>query len=290
MKIFPIILSLTGLLCLSSASAQLAHRYSFTTDGSDSVGTADGLISGNAVIAGGMLTTTGGNGDYLALPSNVAAGITGDFTIETFVTLPTNPNNFASLFSLSASGNRNFFLVNPSRPNAGGSLSANFQEKDGSNVNGAADSEVDVRPGSGASFPFGAQHDLAITYVSLSNVVTLYLDGTAIASGSIAGAVGGPSFNLATVSGGGTAAGQISSNGINGNGPFGDASINGSTNDFRIFSSALTADQVAAVDGAGADATNAAIGALVPEPSTWVAMVMSLVALCGLQRFRRSNG
>ena len=281
MKILPLALSLTGFLCLASANAQLDHRYSMTTDGTDSVGGASGQISGNATFAGGLLTTTGAAGDYLALPTTVGTGITGDFSVETFVSIANNPNDFSSLFSLSSPGNRNFFLVNPSRPNAGGSLSANFQEKDGAGVNGAPDTEVDIRPTNGAAFAFGAtEQDLAISYVAATNIVTLYLNGTQIGSGSIAAALGGTSFNLQTLTSGGT-------NGINGGGPFGDASINGSTDDFRIFGNALTPAQAAALDVAGPNASNVTIAGLVPEPSPWATTLLGVAALCGLQRFRR---
>lgn len=279
MKNLPLVLSLTGFMCLASANAQLAHRYSMT-DANDSVGTANGQIAGNAAFTDGQLVTSGNSGDFLALPTTVGAGITGSFSVQTFVTITANPNNFSSLFSLSSPGNRNFFLVNPSRPNANGNLSANFQQKVGVGT-GGPDTEVDIQ--AGGSFPFGAaQHDVAITYVSSTNVVTVYLDGSQVASGSIAAALSGASLNLETLT-------SLGSNGVNGGGPFGDQSINGATNDFRIFSSALTPAQVAALDLAGADASNVAIAALVPEPSTWVTMLVSLAAVVGLQRVRRSQ-
>lgn len=280
MKKLPIVLGLGGFLCLASANAQLAHRYNLS-NALDSVGTANGTLNGGASFTGGQLVTTGPNTDYLALPASVGAGITGDFTIQTFFTIGANPNNFSSLFSLSSPGNRNFFLVNPARGNAGGNLSANFQQRPGQ-VNGGDDTEVDIRPGSNP-LAFGAQNDLAITYVASTNTVTLYVNGVSVASGSIAAAVfpAGP-FSLEASTSGGI-------NGINGGGPFNDDSINGSTNDFRIYSSALTPAQVTAIDALGADASNAAIQAIVPEPATWVTMLLSLVALCGLQRFRRSQ-
>lgn len=279
MKKLPLVLSLAGFLGLASANAQLAHRYSMT-DANDSVGGANGTVAGNADFINGQLVTGGASGDFLSLPTAVGTGITGSFSVQTFVTITANPNNFSSLFSLSSPGNRNFFLVNPSRPNANGNLSANFQQKVGV-VNGGPDTEVDLQ--AGGSFPFGAaQHDVAITYVSSTNVVTVYLDGTQVASGSIAAALSGASLNLETLT-------SLGANGVNGGGPFGDQSINGSTNDFRIFSSALTPTQVTALDLAGADASNAAIAALVPEPSTWVMMLLSVAALCGFRRLRSSR-
>ncbi len=282
MKTTPLVLSLTGFLCLASANAQLAHRYNLNTDGTDSIGGANGQISGGAFFTGDGLATGGGSGDYLALPTSVGTGITGNFTIQTFVNIASNPGNFSSLFSLSSPGNRNFFLLNPSRPAAGGNLTADFQQRP-LQTTGGTDTEVDV---SGASaFPFGAtDHDVTITYVASTNIATIYLDGAQFASGNIANAISpGTSLNLETLTSGGQ-------NGINGGGPFGDASINGITDDFRVYSSALTAAQVSTIDALGADASNATISAaLVPEPSTWVMMLLSLAALCGVRHFRRSQ-
>lgn len=251
------------------SSADLVHRYSFNNGtANDSVGTANGTVNGAAVIAAGGLTTTGGSGDYVSLPAGVGTGITGDFTVEQFVTIPTNPNNFSSLFSLSSPGNRNFFLVNPSRPNANGTLSANFQQKTGV-VNGGDDTEVDIRPATTTPFPFGVtQHDVAITYVAATNLVTVYLDGTSIASGSIAAALSGSSLNLEALT-------SLGNSGINGNGPFGDASLTGTTDEFRIYNSALTSQQAAASFTAGPNA-------VVPEPAA-----LGLLGLVGLAAARR---
>jgi hypothetical protein len=55
--------------------ATLTHRYSFTTDASDSVGHADGTLQGAATVSGGQLHLTGANADYLDLPGRTAAGL-----------------------------------------------------------------------------------------------------------------------------------------------------------------------------------------------------------------------
>ncbi len=67
---------------------------------------------------------------------------------------------------------------------------------------------------------------------------------------------------------------------LNGGNPFGDPALTGSTYDFRIYSNALSADQVASVYALGSDASNAAItAAVVPEPSTIVLLVAGIFGL-----------
>jgi cellulose 1,4-beta-cellobiosidase len=55
--------------------------------------------------------------------------------------------------------------------------------------------------------------------------------------------------------------------GINGGSPWGDNSINGSTRDFRIYGQALTAGQVTNLYALGAEASNAAITAVLTPPA-----------------------
>lgn len=68
--------------------ATLAHRYTFTTDTSDSVGTAHGTPQGNATVSGGSLVLDGTSGTYLVLPSAMLDGYDA-VTIETWVTFNT---------------------------------------------------------------------------------------------------------------------------------------------------------------------------------------------------------
>src|ERR1051326_9021409 len=77
----------------STASAQLTHRYSFTSDASDSVGGANGTLHGVATVSGGQLqlnnpnfSNPGGpnpfpNGGYLSLPPSILPS-SGSVTIE----------------------------------------------------------------------------------------------------------------------------------------------------------------------------------------------------------------
>jgi PEP-CTERM motif-containing protein len=82
--------------CVTTAQAQLAHRYSFTTDASDSVGGANGTLVNSANVSGGQLQlnnpnfsgSTSGQPDphgYLSLPTSILPG-SGAATIETWFT------------------------------------------------------------------------------------------------------------------------------------------------------------------------------------------------------------
>src|SRR5262249_29209587 len=63
----------------------LTHRYSFTSNANDSVGTANGVLHGGATVANGMLNLTGVSGAYLSLPANLFTNYTA-ITIEAWVT------------------------------------------------------------------------------------------------------------------------------------------------------------------------------------------------------------
>lgn len=277
MKSLPLLFSFTALLGLASANAQLAHRYSLT-NANDSVGTANGLVVGNANLSGGSVTTGGDGNDYFLLPTTVGAGITGSFSVETYVTRLGVTPGFSSLFSLSTSSgaggtNQNFLLVNPARGNNNGLIQANFRQDPLTN------GEQSIAT-TQAGLNLNTLYQITLTYVTTTGLASVYSNGSLIGSGNVA-----PGFSLESATSGGF-------NGINGGGPFGagDGSFNGSTTDFRIYSSALTAAQVAALNLLGPDATNTAINAIAaPEPTTWAMMLVSVGALCGLQRFRRSQ-
>ena len=255
------------LLAASTVNAQLVHRYDLSTV-NDSVGGANGTLNGNATLANGMLTTTGtDNTSYLNLPTSVGTGITGDFTIQTFTSTTNAGTNYSTAFSLSTSQTV-FILLNANRPNVN-ATTADFQQAT------STPNQVLVSGGS-PLLADGTEHDLVITYTSATGAVSIYNNGTLAGTGNI-----GAGFSLQTSTAGGF-------DGINGHAPFtNDNTYAGSTDDFRIYSQALTASQVTALDTLGANATNAQISAAVPEPSPWVAVLTGLAALGGLQRFRR---
>lgn len=271
-KLFTLVILGLSLAPLA-ANAQLAHRYSFNGNANDSVGTANGTLTGSdATISATMLTTTGANNSsYVSLPASVGTGITGNFTIQDFTSSPAGATqSYSSLFSFATQGSdHNFILFNAYRPNTAGTSADFSQGTTGGN-------EVDVNAGS-PLLANGLEHDIVLTYNATSGLVSIYNNGALAGTGNI-----GAGFNFSL-----TTTGTF--DGINGNGPFGDNSYNGSTDDFRIYGQALTASQVAAIDALGANATNAQIGAaLVPEPSTWALLSVG-VGLLGLSIHRRST-
>src|SRR5262245_32914052 len=108
------------LACCTIANGALVHRYSFTSDASDSVGGANGTVvdpgAVTAVFSGGVLdlsanTGQGSNGitedAYVNLPNGIITvavngGVAGQLTIEAWARSATN-RNWAALFSAGTS-------------------------------------------------------------------------------------------------------------------------------------------------------------------------------------------
>lgn len=97
-------LSATNSLQVISPPTVLVHRYSFTSDASDSIGGANGTLMGDASVSGGQLVLDGSTGCYLSLPAsqiNIATNTSATF--EAWVTF-NDPATWAYLFGF---GNTN---------------------------------------------------------------------------------------------------------------------------------------------------------------------------------------
>jgi hypothetical protein len=97
--------------------ATLQHRYSFTSDYSDSIGGANGTNEGNATINNGALVLDGTSGTYVALPGGIIDS-NQSVTIEAWVAFGAN-GAWARLFDFGSTAPANFFWGSP---NAGGAL------------------------------------------------------------------------------------------------------------------------------------------------------------------------
>jgi hypothetical protein len=102
--------------------AILQHRYSFTTDGSDSIGGANGTLAGNAIVSGGKLVLDGTN-SYLNLPGGIITSNTS-VTLDAWVNFGTSGlwarlYDFGSTagYGTNTTGPQNFMWTSP---NAGG--------------------------------------------------------------------------------------------------------------------------------------------------------------------------
>jgi hypothetical protein len=68
--------------------ATLTHRYTFNSDASDSVGTANGTLLGDANVSGGSLVLDGTPGTYVELPPGLLEGYPA-VTVDAWVTFNT---------------------------------------------------------------------------------------------------------------------------------------------------------------------------------------------------------
>lgn len=146
----------------------------------------------------GMLTTARGQGagtaldydgidDFTTLPANVLTGVTGDFTVEAWVywrsgrtTPPITGGGWQRIIDFGLDGN-NWIVLTPAMPNG--------QPRFGIDVGGA----VQAIDGPVGSFTTDTWHHIAITVNDATDVITMYLDGTAIAT------QGGFTFHLSDV-------------------------------------------------------------------------------------------
>lgn len=81
---------------IASASAHLKHRYSFSSDAKDSIGDAAGKLQGAALVKDGKLVLDGSPGTYVDLPGGLLSGYKAA-TIEFWIS--TGPNgNYARVF------------------------------------------------------------------------------------------------------------------------------------------------------------------------------------------------
>jgi hypothetical protein len=86
----------------------LAHRYSFkdsagSTTAADSIGGASwaGTLNGDAALSGSNLVLSGNQGSSVTLPAGILTGV-NDVTIEAWATFPSTINPYANLFAFGA--------------------------------------------------------------------------------------------------------------------------------------------------------------------------------------------
>lgn len=219
-------------------SADIAHRYSFTNDVSDTVGTAHGLalqrsndfgplgvpvefVDGQAVLDG-----TGG---YIDLPNGIISSKTNGITLEAWVTV-NSVGAWSRIFDFGAStggeigpdqaagtGSAYMFLT----PSVGAGGIGRFAITDG-----AAGAERPIVNDTEA-FPLGVQTHVAVTY-GTNGVTRLYVNG----------ALRGTGVSATTVVP--VSAVQDINNWLGRSLYGGDAMLNGSFNEFRIHSNVVS--------------------------------------------------
>ena len=271
----------------ANADAALRHRYSFTSDASDSVGGANGTVVDpgvpTAAFAGGKLDLSAnvGNGSngivedaFVDLPNGIVTaatngGTAGQLTVEIWAQSAEN-RNWAALFSAGTSNggegvspggnNADYIQVIPQNGQNGRIRTTTHRTGVG------AEGFVDF---SSAMSTSQTTHLVSIFEQSggLPGTVSLYVDGSFIGSNPIAA---GLSIGAMT-----------DNNNWLGRSQWPDSLFDGWYDEVRIYDHALSANEVTANFRAGADA-------LVPEPASLALAAGGLAAVAASRRRKAS--
>ena len=245
-------------------SSTLAHRYSFTTDASDSVGGADGTLQGGATVSGGQLQLTGASTDYLELPGGLLLDY-DSVTIDTWVNFGP-AQSWARLWqftdiTLNPPGGINEFFFAPGwngPPNAN-VYSAGFPRGGGGTTTGLALG--------GAPFH--------ITCLYGNGSMEVYTNG--VFQGSQSGLI-------APASQAGTNFSWI------GHSPYpADPGINGSVDEYRIYRGKLSQEEITASDLIGPDQTLTTVAKVTVTKSGANTVLSWPVAAAGFAVESRTN-
>jgi hypothetical protein len=202
--------------------AVLTHRYSFTSDASDSVGGANGTLVGTANVTGNAVQLDGGSGDYVNLPPGLLANYRSA-TIDTWATISGSQQHWARLWEFAdigpATANELYFAPawNGGANAAFGSFGAPFG---GANLG-----------------PVGPAMDITVHLTALvgDGTFTLYTNGVLFLTAG----------ESAPASQAGTAGNWI------GFSPYGDPGITGSVDEYRIYQGRLSVEEIQASDVIG---------------------------------------
>jgi len=245
---------------------KIVHRYSFDGDTSDSISAADGTLvnnTGNAVFSDGQLVlgNTGGqrsnanDGDYVDLPNGIiSALLENQATFEVWVTWngPID-SSWQRIFDFGTSDGGE-----DASPGAPGSFYIFLTPRSGPNTlrfgNNHPDPEQNESMVDYTTLPTGSEQQVVVVWDGPNQTVTMYLNGTAVASSTEF------SYSLPE--------NIIDNNNWLGRAQWDDPMFVGSFNEFRIYNAALSADEVAASFSAGPDAVIPQIRAYDPVPAT----------------------
>jgi hypothetical protein len=226
----------TLVLASAVSKADMVHRYSFTSDASDSVGGANGTLIGGATVSGGQLRLNNPPAgmpatDWVELPIGGTIARLTSVTFEAWVTWTPDPvpTFWARIFDFGNSTAENMFLT----PLNGNNRRVRFAVT----IDGGGDEEQTT---SAIRFPIGLETHVAVTIDDATGMTILYLNGQPVAIEF--GTTLRPS-DLGS-----------STNNYLGKSQYNDPGYIGSINEFRIYDTALTPDDIMASFLAGPDA------------------------------------
>jgi hypothetical protein len=161
---------LTALVAASVSNADIVHRYSFDEDARDSVGTAHGILEGQAVAFGGFLFLDGSAGSYVRLPIGETLGRLNRCTIEGWVIWGSFQNPWSRIFDFGNDTLEYMFLA----PRNG----SNHRVRFAATVGGFADEEQTT---AALRFPVEKYVHFAVVMDADIGYTALYLNGQAAA-------------------------------------------------------------------------------------------------------------
>ncbi len=204
-------------------AADLVHRYSFTSDANDSVGTANGALLGGATVSGGAVVLNGSSA-YVDLPNGLVSTLT-NATFEVWLT-DNSSGTWARMFDFgnntagegaSGTGTSYLFLC----PQSG---NGNLR---GAITIGGGEQQVN----SAARLPAGSLKHVCWTIDAATQTSRLYVDGSLVAENT------GMPLNPASL-------GYTLNNWIGRSQFSADPYLNASITEFRIYDGPLTAAEV----------------------------------------------
>lgn len=241
-----------GLAAVSSAA--LVHRYSFDTDVSDSVGSADGALLGTANVSGGALQLDGSNGAFAALDaSTIGINTFAEVSFEGWWSHDSQ-TSWGRLFDFGATNGSNlgaeYIFYSPvGSPGGNASQYAAISDADpGFNNENSITLSGKLANGS---------YHMALTFNNATDTMTLYIDGVQVGQNTSA------TIDLSALSNDHAYLGEASYPG--------DSNLSGSIDEFRIYNTELSSSEIAASFAAGADS--------IPEPSSSAMLGLAGLAL-----------
>ena len=220
-----------GCACLLAdgvKGADLLHRYSFTSNAMDSIGTAHGIPTNGVTFSGGSAVLNGTTA-YIDLPNNLVTGLTS-ITIEMWVTNRMTADNWSRLFDFGNSnagegnagtGTRYMFLSPRSGP---GTLRGGYTITGG----GAGEQLLEWQ---GNALPTNVAKHVVWTTDGVQQKGWLYVDGVLVSVNN--------NMTLTPASLGETLNDWLGRSQFSA-----DAYFNGSYDEVRIYNGAMTAEEV----------------------------------------------
>ncbi len=237
---------LVVLLSTPVTHADLIHRYSFSTGDAkaiDSIGAQHGTLVGNAAIVSGAVKLDG-NGDYVSLPSGLLTNLP-NVTLECWFTYTSN-GAWTRVFDFgdtnpSSGAGRNYIFYTP-QSGAGTSRLVISDADPGSSHEEIIDYTVPAQ---------GVQTHIACVYNGSVKTMSLYVNGTLAKSMSVTIPLAAVDSRLAYL----------------GKSLYNDPYLLGSINEFRIYDTALTSDDIRSNYNMGPNAAQALLAASQPSPA-----------------------